>query len=71
MRYTYCQDAPALAAFDALAMNEGIIPALESSHAVSAAMEIASKRKKDEIVVVCLSGRGEKDAAEVARLRAK
>jgi tryptophan synthase beta chain len=71
VRYTYCQDQPALAAFDTLARTEGIIPALESSHAISAAMEIAAKRKKDEIVVVCLSGRGEKDAAEVARIRGK
>jgi tryptophan synthase beta chain len=69
VRYTYCQDKPALAAFDTLARTEGIIPALESSHAISAAMEIAAKRRRDEIVVVCLSGRGEKDAAEVARIR--
>jgi tryptophan synthase beta chain len=69
VRYTYCQDQPALAAYDTLARTEGIIPALESSHAISAAMEIAAKRRKDEIVVVCLSGRGEKDAAEVARIR--
>lgn len=69
VRYTYCQDQNAMTAFDALARNEGIIPALESSHAISAAMEEAAKRKKDEIVVVCLSGRGEKDASEVARLK--
>jgi tryptophan synthase beta chain len=69
VRYTYCQDQRALEAFDALARNEGIIPALESSHALSAAMDIASQRDKEEIVVVCLSGRGEKDAGEVARLK--
>jgi tryptophan synthase beta chain len=69
VRYTYCQDGAAMKAFDALARSEGIIPALESSHAISAAMEIAAQRGKDEHVVVCLSGRGEKDAAEVARLR--
>lgn len=69
VRYTNCQDQNALAAFDALARSEGIIPALESSHAVSAAMEVAAQRSKDEIVVVCLSGRGDKDAAEVGRLR--
>jgi tryptophan synthase beta chain len=71
VRYTHCQDAPAMLAFDALARNEGIIPALESSHALSAAMEIASTRKPDEIIVVCLSGRGEKDAGEVARIKAE
>ena len=69
VRYTYCEDADALAAFDAMARSEGILPALESSHAVAKGMEIASKRSPDEIVVVCLSGRGDKDAFEVARLK--
>ena len=69
VRYTYCQDADALAAFDALARNEGILPALESSHAVAKGMELAASRSSDEIVVVCLSGRGDKDAFEVARLK--
>jgi tryptophan synthase beta chain len=68
-RYTYCRDTDALNAFDTLAKLEGILPALESSHAISAAMEVAAKRKPDEVVLVCLSGRGDKDAAEVARLR--
>jgi tryptophan synthase beta chain len=45
------------------------LPALESSHALCRAMEIAAARKADEVVVVCLSGRGDKDAAEIARLR--
>jgi len=67
--YTSIRDDEALAAFDALARLEGILPALESAHAVAEAMKIAALRKKDEIVVVCLSGRGDKDAAEVARLR--
>ena len=69
VRYTYCRDDEALTAFDALARSEGILPALESSHAVAKAMEMASGRSPDEIVVVCLSGRGDKDAFEVARLR--
>ena len=56
-------------AFDALARLEGILPALESSHALCRAMEIAAARKPDDVVVVCLSGRGDKDAAEIARLR--
>jgi tryptophan synthase beta chain len=67
--YTCCRDAEALEAFGVVARTEGILPALESSHAVAKAMEIAAKRKKDEVVVVCLSGRGDKDAAEIARLR--
>jgi tryptophan synthase beta chain len=67
--YDYCRDEDALAAFDLTARNEGILPALESSHAVSKAMELARQLKKDQIVVVCLSGRGDKDAFEVARLR--
>ena len=69
VRYTLRRDDEILAAFDALARTEGILPALESSHAVCRAMEIAAKRKPDEVVVVCLSGRGDKDAAEIARLR--
>jgi tryptophan synthase beta chain len=67
--YTNALDNEALTAFDALARTEGILPALESSHAVAEAMKIAAKRKPDDIVVVCLSGRGDKDAAEIARLR--
>jgi len=67
--YSNIQDDQAMAAFDALARTEGILPALESSHAVAKAMELAAARKPDEVVVVCLSGRGDKDAAEIARLR--
>jgi tryptophan synthase beta chain len=67
--YTSCTDEAAMAAFDALASCEGILPALESSHAVAEAMRIAAKRKKNERIVVCLSGRGDKDASELARLK--
>jgi tryptophan synthase beta chain len=67
--YTQATDAEILAAFDVLARSEGILPALESSHAVSKAMQLAAGRKPDEAVIVCLSGRGDKDAAEIARLR--
>ncbi len=67
--YTSASDAEALDAFDALARTEGILPALESSHAVAEAIKLAPQRKPDEIIVVCLSGRGDKDAAEIARLR--
>jgi tryptophan synthase beta chain len=67
--YTYCEDRDALTGFDALARNEGILPALESSHAIFRAMEQARTLSPDKIIVVCLSGRGDKDAAEIARLR--
>jgi tryptophan synthase beta chain len=69
VRYTACRDDDALAAYALLARNEGILPALESSHAVAHAVAVAAQRSKDEVVVVCLSGRGDKDAYEVARLR--
>jgi tryptophan synthase beta chain len=68
--YTNCRDGDAMAAFDALARNEGILPALESSHAVAHAMQLARGKPKDHAIVVCLSGRGDKDAAEIARLKA-
>ena len=67
--YTNANDEEVLDAFDALAKSEGILPALESSHAVAKAMQLAADRKPDEVVVICLSGRGDKDAAEIARLR--
>ncbi|MGA2062149.1 MAG: tryptophan synthase subunit beta [Thermoguttaceae bacterium] len=67
--YTSACDVEALDAFDALARAEGILPALESSHALAEAMKQAARLKPDEIIVVCLSGRGDKDAAEIARLR--
>jgi len=55
--------------FDLIAKTEGILPALESSHAIAKGIEVAKERSKDEIVVICLSGRGDKDAAEIRRLR--
>jgi tryptophan synthase beta chain len=67
--YLHASDAEALAAFDALARSEGILPALESAHAVAKAMELAASRRPEEAIVVCLSGRGDKDAHEIARLR--
>ena len=69
VEYTYATDAEALAAFDALARNEGILPALESAHAVAEAMKRARKMSPSEAIVVCLSGRGDKDAHEIARIR--
>jgi tryptophan synthase beta chain len=67
--YTSCRDGEALAAFNTLARMEGILPALESSHAVAHAMQLAARRKPEEAIIVCLSGRGDKDAAEIARLQ--
>jgi tryptophan synthase beta chain len=67
--YTSCRDGEALQAFDTLARMEGILPALESSHAIAKAMKLAAERPKEQAVVVCLSGRGDKDASEIARLR--
>lgn len=69
VEYTYCQDYEALQAFDRLARSEGILPALESSHAVARAITQAATMRPDQAVVVCLSGRGDKDAAEIARIR--
>lgn len=70
VEYTACEDADALQAYDTMARNEGILPALETSHAIAKAMQIAKSRPASEAIVVCLSGRGDKDANEVARLRA-
>lgn len=67
--YTECNDHTAMQAFDKLARTEGIIPALESSHAVAKALELAAEMSVDQHLVICLSGRGDKDAMEIARLR--
>jgi tryptophan synthase beta chain len=64
--YTYATDDQALEAFMKLARLEGIIPALESSHAVAECMVRAPKLGKDALIIVNLSGRGDKDVAQVA-----
>jgi tryptophan synthase beta chain len=69
VKYDCVRDSEALEAFGIVARCEGILPALESSHAVAKAIEIARNHRRDDVVVVCLSGRGDKDAAEIARLR--
>jgi tryptophan synthase beta chain len=69
VKYTSCRDEEALEGFNLLARMEGILPALESSHAIAKGVEMAAQRSKNECVVICLSGRGDKDAAEIARLR--
>ena len=66
--YTYATDEEALAAFHKLASVEGIIPALESSHAVAEAIKVAPTMKPEQIIVVNLSGRGDKDVAQVMQM---
>ena len=68
IEYTYATDEEALDAFQRLSRLEGIIPALESAHAIAQAAKLAPKLSKDQILVVNLSGRGDKDCQEVARL---
>lgn len=66
--YVSVTDAEALAAFQELSMIEGIIPALESAHAVSYATKLAASLPKDKIIIVNLSGRGDKDVAQVKEM---
>ncbi|MFN2493094.1 MAG: pyridoxal-phosphate dependent enzyme, partial [Pyrinomonadaceae bacterium] len=65
VEYVSASDNEALDAFQTLARLEGIIPALESAHAVSYALKLAGEMKKDQIVIVNLSGRGDKDVSLV------
>ena len=66
--YTHVNDADALQAFSLCSRLEGILPALETSHAIVEALRVAAKRSHEDVVVVCFSGRGDKDCFEVARL---
>ena len=68
-RHILVRDDEALQGFALCARLEGILPALETAHAIVEAMRIAATRAKDDIVIVCFSGRGDKDCFEVARLR--
>ncbi len=67
--YVAVTDEEAVEAFEYLSKTEGIIPAIESAHAVAYAKKIAPKMKKDQIIVISLSGRGDKDVAAIARYR--
>ena len=67
--YVSVTDDEAVEAFEYLARTEGIICAIESVHAVYRAMKLAPTLGKDESIVVCLSGRGDKDVAAIARYR--
>jgi tryptophan synthase beta chain len=67
VRYTSVTDREALEAVQLLCRTEGILPALESAHAVAEAVRSAAKRSADEVVLVCLSGRGDKDVETIQR----
>ena len=70
-RYTAVTDAQALEAFHRLAELEGIIPALESAHAVAYVLREGARHLQDGPILVCLSGRGDKDVAHVARVEGR
>ena len=67
--YVAVTDEEAVEAFEYLSGTEGIIPAIESAHAIAYAVKLAPKMAKDKIIVVTLSGRGDKDCASVAKYR--
>ncbi|CDB12935.1 tryptophan synthase beta chain [Eubacterium sp. CAG:192] len=68
-KYVPITDVEAVEAFEYLSRTEGIIPAIESSHAIAYAMKYAKTLDKDKIIVVNVSGRGDKDVAAIARYR--
>ena len=68
-QYVAITDEEAVEAFEYLSRTEGIIPAIESAHAIAYAMKLAPTMKKDKIIVVNVSGRGDKDCVSVARYR--
>lgn len=69
IEYTYALDEEALAAFDLLSRLEGIIPALESSHAIAYCLKLAPTLGKDKVIIANLSGRGDKDVMQVAKMK--
>ena len=68
-KYVPVTDEEAVQAFEYLSRTEGIIPAIESAHALSYAIKIAPVMNRDNIIVVTVSGRGDKDCASVAKYR--
>lgn len=68
MKYDSITDIEAIDAFKILTKEEGIIPALESSHAIAYVMKIAKNYKKDDCIIVNLSGRGDKDISTILTL---
>ena len=69
IHYTHATDQEALAAFDLLGRVEGILPALESAHALAHVVKLAPRMKRKQVIVVNLSGRGDKDVMQVAKIR--
>jgi tryptophan synthase beta chain len=69
IEYTYAIDEEAMEAFDLLSRLEGIIPALESAHAVAYCLKLAPTLGKDRIIIINLSGRGDKDVMQVAKIK--
>jgi tryptophan synthase beta chain len=69
IEYTSATDAEALSAFDLLAREEGIMPALESAHAIAHVVKLAPTLKKSQLIIANLSGRGDKDVQQVANMR--
>ena len=67
--YVSITDDEAVDAFEYIARTEGIICAIESAHAVAEVMKLAPTMDKDKVIIVCLSGRGDKDVAAIARYR--
>ena len=67
--YVAVTDEEAVNAFEYLSRTEGIIPAIESAHAVSYALKLAPALSNDQIIVITISGRGDKDCAAIARYR--
>lgn len=70
-QYIPITDEEAVEAFEYLSRKEGIIPAIESAHAIAYAKQLAPKMGKDEIIIVCLSGRGDKDVKSIAKYRGR
>ena len=67
--YVPVTDEEAVNAFEYLSKTEGIIPAIESAHAVAYAMKLAPSMDKEQLIVITISGRGDKDCAAIARYR--
>lgn len=67
--YVPISDSEAVAAFEYLSKTEGVIPAIESAHAVAYAQKLAPALSKDQSIIVCISGRGDKDVAAIARYK--
>jgi tryptophan synthase beta chain len=69
--YTYIEDADAIMGFDKLAQWEGILPALESSHAIAWVIQNAAQFSKDDLLIINVSGRGDKDVQQIAEWKQK